>query len=670
MWLLRLLQRFFSLFHKSPEKEVEPMGFGLQIGLELDGGTGIGVEVSITVTTPPLITGTPEIDQTLTGSDGAATGEGATTVASRQWYRDGSPISTSPTYTLLAADDGASITFGVVWQDDNGPIATTFSSGVAITYAAPMAAGALVDQSFSENTGIRTYDVSGDFTGQNLSYAVQSGPGSINSSGIYSIDTDTASQQTGTSIVIRATNSGGFVDSGFSLTIQEPLTLGIENTGFEIEFSSNGSDLTVTIGGVNYTHDVRDGTTPINETNLNAGPIPITRPTESGTEQVGQTLTGTLPLILYNGPDLGDTAVEWINQIDGPTGDTDPSYLIASGDEADTLIFRATYGSMVVDSLPTGPIASADITAPILSLPTGVSNGETGAQNLTVTTDEGNGTASLSIFLASATPSDDDIENGTGAAAHAKVAVTSAGLITFADQTGLTPGTAYVARYIHRDTAGNLSAASASAEFTTDSGVVPIVPVFLDVNHAPFVFFNVDMSSHDPAQKVLVIWGLVGITTPATMDSITLDGVAASTIGQASITDGNPVGYAIFPAGSYAASSEIAYTSSNGGLNYSALVFDIPDTSSVSVLNSSPATVQASTDLSGTVTAGSAVVAATLESNGTGATWTGLANTGIIDIRSNEWLSYAHEGNLAAGGRTITANHANVSTTGLSVLIS
>lgn len=68
-----------------------------------------GFVVVSTFTAAPAITGTAQVGQTLTGSNGTIAG-GA--FASRQWLRDGSPISgaTAATYVVQAADVGKRIT--------------------------------------------------------------------------------------------------------------------------------------------------------------------------------------------------------------------------------------------------------------------------------------------------------------------------------------------------------------------------------------------------------------------------------------------------------------------------------------------------------------------------------------------------------------------------------
>lgn len=99
-------------------------------------------------------------------------------------------------------------------------------SGSSGGVEAPVAAGALVAQRFAHNTGTKTYDVSGDFTGENLVFSLDGSPPtgvSIDSNtGVVSVNTAPATMTLGfyrTSITVRATNDGGFDTSSFNLTV-------------------------------------------------------------------------------------------------------------------------------------------------------------------------------------------------------------------------------------------------------------------------------------------------------------------------------------------------------------------------------------------------------------------------------------------------------------------
>lgn len=94
----------------------------------------------------------------------------------------------------------------------------------AVTLLAPVAANGLVAQRFFHETGTKTYDTSGDFTGEAITYSLDGSPPSgvtINSStGVVSVDTDAITRGFyQTSITVRATNSAGFDTSSFNLSV-------------------------------------------------------------------------------------------------------------------------------------------------------------------------------------------------------------------------------------------------------------------------------------------------------------------------------------------------------------------------------------------------------------------------------------------------------------------
>jgi hypothetical protein len=128
----------------------------------------------------------------------------------------------------------------------------------------PAAAGGLADRSFSEQSGLRSYDITGDFTGTGLSYSITPVPGvSIDPvNGVVIFDTDILLPQAGTAIIVTATNTAGAAQSGFSLTVTAiPVTFGRvvfvgasimrdlnpvanltqRNTNFEAAFAAEGA---------------------------------------------------------------------------------------------------------------------------------------------------------------------------------------------------------------------------------------------------------------------------------------------------------------------------------------------------------------------------------------------------------------------------------------------
>jgi len=136
-----------------------------------------------------------------------------------------------------------------------------------------------------------------------------------------------------------------------------------------------------------------------------------------------------------------------------------PDGVIAANDRTH---FLSLYSGIV--------LSGGDITAPILSSPTGVATGTTTA-NGTVSTDEGNGTLYWVVTQSATTPSTAQIQAGQnhlGAAAddNGSQAVSATGVQNVAG-TGLTASTTYYFHYQHQDAATNDSTAMSSASFTT-----------------------------------------------------------------------------------------------------------------------------------------------------------------------------------------------------------
>lgn len=113
---------------------------------------------------------------------------------------------------------------------------------------------------------------------------------------------------------------------------------------------------------------------------------------------------------------------------------------------------------------------SADSTAPTLTSPTGTQTGQTTA-DLSVSTDEGNGTLYWVVSDSATPPSVAQIQagndsTGSAAAASGNQAVSGTGTQS-ASATGLTAATTYYAYFQHQDAASNDSTVSASSSFTT-----------------------------------------------------------------------------------------------------------------------------------------------------------------------------------------------------------
>ena len=190
----------------------------LPLAARIYGGAGAGPQNGVA----PGLFGTPEIGQTLTCDPGTWTGTGAIAYA-YQWLRGGAAIpgATATAYTLAALDDGAEISTRVTATDEAGTRSMTTGSLLA-RYAAPLAAGALADRGFTENLAIAPVDLSVDFTGENLAFGLSPSSDALpeglalSAAGVLS-GTPLAEATRG--IVVRASNSGGLADSGFTLTV-------------------------------------------------------------------------------------------------------------------------------------------------------------------------------------------------------------------------------------------------------------------------------------------------------------------------------------------------------------------------------------------------------------------------------------------------------------------
>jgi hypothetical protein len=118
--------------------------------------------------------------------------------------------------------------------------------------------------------------------------------------------------------------------------------------------------------------------------------------------------------------------------------------------------------------------SQADVTAPVLSNPSGIKTGQTTAA-LAVDTDEGNGTLYWVVTTSSTPPSGAQVAAGqdhTGAAAvdSGSQAVNATGTQNVAGgASGLTAATEYWAHFVQDDAALNQSDVASSASFTTDA---------------------------------------------------------------------------------------------------------------------------------------------------------------------------------------------------------
>lgn len=160
-----------------------------------------------------------------------------------------------------------------------------------------------------------------------------------------------------------------------------------------------------------------------------------------------------------------------------PTGDLTGQYDPGTESHDETDAWDATAGSdatVLAWSLCMYiTYSAADSTAPTLSSPAAVANGNTACTG-SVSTDEGNGTLYWSVTTSSTGPSAAQVQagqdhNGAAAPASGSQAVSGTGVQNISDN-GLTAGTTYYIHYQHKDAATNNSTVSTSASFTTTGG--------------------------------------------------------------------------------------------------------------------------------------------------------------------------------------------------------
>ena len=184
----------------------------------------------------PVLAGTGRIGEPVTVSTGSWSGVPAPTT-SVAWLRDGVAIvgATGMSYTPVAADDGKSLSARVTATNAGGSAAIV-TAALAVTYAPPVAKGALHEVIADLGSDVETVAARADFTGENLSFAVSGAGATIDAkTGLVSIPTDKAVQAT---VTVTATNSGGSATSSFQVTVEaEGIPFALEAEDVEIAAS-------------------------------------------------------------------------------------------------------------------------------------------------------------------------------------------------------------------------------------------------------------------------------------------------------------------------------------------------------------------------------------------------------------------------------------------------
>jgi hypothetical protein len=152
-------------------------------------------------------------------------------------------------------------------------------TGEATSITVPVASNNLSDQTFNANTGVQTYDVSGDFYVFNdpdlstVTWSLSTNPDptniSINGDGVISFDTDAINPSTSdASIVVTASTGAGSTTSGFSVSINNDVLAALFDgqSGFlhrpstSTTFTDTGGTTPAAVGNdVAYVTDEADG---------------------------------------------------------------------------------------------------------------------------------------------------------------------------------------------------------------------------------------------------------------------------------------------------------------------------------------------------------------------------------------------------------------------------
>jgi hypothetical protein len=307
---------------------VSTNGFGLGVtpvatgGLAVSDTTGtlFGPAVIPANLTPPVISGTTTVGQTLTTTVGTWSG----TLASYtyQWKRGGVNIAgaTSNIYTLVTADGTTNITVTVTATNPAGSASATSAAVGPITPLVLPANTVLPVISGTATVGQTLTTTSGTWTGTApITYAYQWKRG-------------------GTSISGATANTYALVtaDAGSTITVTVTATNAAGNT-------SATSAATGAVLGV---------------------PVNSVLPAISGTTNVGQTLTTTTGT--WSGSP--SYAYQWLRNGSGISGATASTYLLVSGDATTNVSVTVTAtngaGSANATSSPVGPIASGPVEDP------------------------------------------------------------------------------------------------------------------------------------------------------------------------------------------------------------------------------------------------------------------------------------------------------------------
>ena len=277
------------------------------------------------------------------------------------WFDIAGATAASETVDLVGGrhEDGAMIRVGVT----SGGV-EVFSKSARLVYAQPKALVGGADVTLSRASGVDVYDVSWAFDGDNLSFEIEAVPFiSIDSStSLISFDTDQLTPQTNTDLQVTARNSGGFDTLVLSLTVLDPSEFSVSAVNSEPLISGAEGLLSFQIGDGIFigTYDVRvTDNSPLTAEMVNVEPTPLVLPTISGTLGLGDTLTATPGLWIYEGANPGAPSYLWLRDGVPISGATGATHDIVTLDQGTDLTVRETFGGVAIDSAATAIPAAA-----------------------------------------------------------------------------------------------------------------------------------------------------------------------------------------------------------------------------------------------------------------------------------------------------------------------
>ena len=303
------------------------------------------------------ITGTLEVGQKLTGSytytDADGDAEGASTY---RWLRDGLPISgvTELTYTLVTADEGASIVFEVT------PVATAGALTGRPVASAPVGPVVKPDPVGPANTApvASAVTITGSLeVGQKLtgSYAYADADGDAEGTSTY-----------------RWLRDGSPISGVTGLTY----TLVTADQGASIVFEVTPmATAGVLIGSPVASAPVGPVVTPAPVAPANTAPV-ASAVAITGILEVGQKLTGRYTYTDADGDAEGTSTYRWLRDGSPISGVTGLTYTLVTADQGASIVFEvtpmATAGVLIgspVASAPVGPVAKPNPVGPANTAP-------------------------------------------------------------------------------------------------------------------------------------------------------------------------------------------------------------------------------------------------------------------------------------------------------------